>query len=388
MKPVLSTVIGSVQLDRSAPHARICGVRPASHSKLPWAISVAVVGALLAGAYVFTRDDRDPGDQTAVTSAGNERPRENAAATKRELLSRVSAAIRSRGNEGTGLDLLAYTDLAAARRQLGLPEDAGFPEPGKRRLLFALASRPLFSFRTLFGRNPDLGALGEVLEAEYIEAAASTNEAFSGPGADQVYRDDVIVVATRQPFEEIASKLRSDGGYEEVRDGLLVGGGRPNGRVASAEDDLRRLPFQAVGDAQGGVVVLAGLLPAARAAQAGAGTKLTPAAKLLAQLPGVAGVARGRFGAPCVSAIGLGEDAAPHAGELVVIVDGTAQADRFLFSGRTYEGGPGYPALDGEVAFSDATTNGNRARVHFRSTDRRNVTRIPAEEVEFPYDCE
>jgi len=61
-----------------------------SHSKLPWAISVAVVGALLAGAYVFTGDDRDSGDRAPVTPARNERLLENTAATKREVLARVS----------------------------------------------------------------------------------------------------------------------------------------------------------------------------------------------------------------------------------------------------------------------------------------------------------
>ena len=344
--------------------------------------------ALLLGAYVVTRDGReDAASRSAKGVAETEGPLENTTATKRELLARVSAAIRSRGNEGTGLDRLAYTDLAAARRQLGLPENAGFPGPGKRRLLFAFASRPLFSFGTLFGASPGLGVLGEVLESEHVEAAASTNEAFSGPGTDQVYSDDVIAVRTRQPFEEIASRLTSEGGYEAVADGLVVGGGRPNGRVASAVSDLHRFPFRAVGDAEGGVVVLGGSEESARATLGGEKTKLTPAAKLLAQLPGASGVARGRFGAPCVAAIGLTEDARPREGVLVAIVDDEAEASRFHFGGRTYESGPGYPALDGEVAFSAAMAEGSRARVRFRSTDERNATRIPAEEVEFPYGC-
>ncbi|MPZ92731.1 MAG: hypothetical protein GEU68_14110 [Actinobacteria bacterium] len=208
-------------------------------------------------------------EQRRVQEDRGDRGVEDATATDGELLARVSAAIRAGPGERRGFDVLAYTDLVAARELLGLPEGAGIPGPGKQRLLFSFASRPLFVFGTLFGRNPTLGVLGDVLDGGRIEAAASTNFAISGPGADQAYPRDVLVLRTRQPFDQIASRLRRWAGYEESADRLLVGGERADGVVVSAVRDVGRFPFPAVGDAGGGVVVFGGSAPAARAALRG-----------------------------------------------------------------------------------------------------------------------
>ena len=311
---------------------------------------------------------------------------EDRTATEGELLALVSAAIRAAPHPGAGGDdAIAYADLAAAREQLGLPEDAGFPGPRKRRLLFSFAARPLYGFGTLFGPDPGLGPLGRILDGGRIEVAVGTNFAFSGPLADEVGPGDVVVVRTRQPFGEMADRLRR-AGYEEVAGGLLLGGepiGLNEPRIATSYDGF---PFPAVGDAGGGVVVFGGSARAVRAALRGGGAEPTPAAELVAELPGVARLARGEpFGVDCVMAIGLGEEAAPRTGKLVVVVDGQAEADRLLFGGVTYVSG--FPASDSQVAFGEATAEGERATVRFSSTDRFNPTRLPIEEVWNPYDC-
>lgn len=301
-----------------------------------------------------------------------------------ELLAHVSAAIRATPYPA---DNIAYADLKTAREQLGLPEDAGFPGPDKRRLLFAVASRPLFSFGTLF-RKPSLGVLGDVLDSRQIETAVGTNFAFSGPGADVVYSDAVLVVRTGQPFAEIADRL-SEAGYTRAGNGLLISARTGEPEVLSTVPNLHRFPFQAVGTAGKGVVVFGGSVGAARAAQGGAEAKPTAVAKLIAELPGVSRIARRGGGGPCVVAVGLGEDAAPRQGELRVVVHGKAQANRFLtpFAGRTIES-TGFPGPGAQVTFADATAEGNRATVHFSSTDERNVTRLAVEDVAHAYGCQ
>jgi hypothetical protein len=281
---------------------------------------------------------------------------------------------------------IGYADLAA-REQLGLPKDDGITGPRKHRLLFSFAARPLFRFGTLFGPDQSLGPLGDVLDGRQIDVAVGTNFAFSGPLADEARPGDLVVVRTRQPFGEIADRLQRKEGYEGASEGLLLGGepielgGEP--RIASSYDGF---PFPVVSDAGGGVVVFGGSAGAVRAALEGAGAEPTAAAELLAELPGVARVARGGdFRADCVVAIGLGEDAAPREGTLAVVVVGEARAERLLFGGQAYVSG--FPGGRGEIAFAEATAEGDRATVRFSSTDRFNPTRLPIEEVVRPYDC-
>jgi hypothetical protein len=88
----------------------------------------------------------------------------------------------------------------------------------------------------------------------------------------------------------------------------------------------RTVLFPAVGDAGGGVVVFGGSLRAAQAALRGADVELTATAQLLASLPG-GRLAKGPS-ARCVLAMGLGEEAKPREGELVVVLDDPAQTER------------------------------------------------------------
>ena len=69
----------------------------------------------------------------------------------------------------------------------------------------------------------------------------------------------------------------------------------------------------------------------------------------------------------------------------MVVVDHEARAERLLFGGQTYESG--FPGSDGQVAFGEATAEGERAEIQFSSTDGSNPTRLPIEDVGKPYDC-
>lgn len=298
-----------------------------------------------------------------------------------ELLRRVSAALEAGPGElAPRDDVLAYANLAAARRQLGLPKDARFPGPGSGQLLSSLAMRPMFLFAPMLWGPPRLGPLGDLLDTGAIDALAGTSFAFAGPLADEVSRDDVLVVRTRQPFDEIAERLRLDYDYQGAADGLLIGEpiDRRSLRFAAGYDGI---PFPAVAHAGVGVVVFGGSARAARAAADDARAELTPAAGLVAELPGVGRLAQGGYG--CVVLVGLYEEAQPREGAVVVVVDGEARPGRFLFSGLKAAG----IAKGTRVTFAEAMADGAQVSSRFTSTDHVNATRLPIEDVERPYGC-
>lgn len=300
----------------------------------------------------------------------------------RELLVRISAVLRARPARAEWDDALAYADLQSARDQLGLPADAHISGPGKKRLLLSFATRPLFRFSTAIVGRPSLGPLGNMLDTGKLDVAVGTSFAFSGPGSSEIWPWDAVVLRTRQPFGGIAGLLRREG-YARAEHGLLVADRQPPDIPLLSPE----VPFPAVGNAGGGVIVFGGSAQAVRAGLRGAGAELTATAALLAELPGVARLASGPTAggqsSRCVVTVGLGEDAAPRDGALVVVVDGQAEASRLLFSGETR------PAMsDGaETVFGQAVAEGNRVSVPFSSTDRFYPTRLGAEEVAVPYDC-
>jgi hypothetical protein len=159
-------------------------------------------------------------------------------------------------------------------------------------------------------------------------------------------------------------------------------------------DDYHRIPavydgfpFPAVGNAGGGVVVLAGSAQGARAALAGESAELTPAAELVAELPGVSHVAYGEalLGFSCVVAFGMGEEAVPREGVLRAVVDGEAEAERFRYGGQ-YRGP--WASFEGEIRFAEPTVQGDRVTTRFASTDEFTATRPDGVEgVATPYRC-
>jgi hypothetical protein len=348
--------------------------RPSIRSRFAWSFLLAAV--VVSGCV---------GDTDGGGPEQGSRDVESSPPADRELLARVSAVVRAWPTLPGRDDAFAYADLRRARDQLGLPRNSDILGGGRRRLLLSLALRPLFRFLTAVVGEPSLGPLGHVLDTRRIDVAVGTSFAFSGPGSEEVWPWDVAVLRIRQPFREIADRLRREG-YEDTRDGLLVTD-RPPPRQLSLYP--HKVPFPAAGDAGGGVVVFGGSRSAVRAALQGAGAELTPTVALLGQLPGVGRVATGAAGwgpsasAPCVVAIGLGEDAAPREGQIVVLVDGKAEARRLLWGGSTYFA----MSANAEVVFGPATAAGNRASVRFRSTDAFNPTRLGVENVGAPYEC-
>lgn len=229
-----------------------------------------------------------------------------------------------------------------------------------------------------------MGPLGEVFDSRQIAAAAGTNFALSGPAADAVGPETLLVLRTSQPFGEITSHLGRMG-FEERSDGLLVDDDplpEPNGSVRFAST-YKGLPFPAVGAVDGGVVVLGGSPRVIGVALQEPADALTPVAELVAGLPGVARVARGFSPRSCVVAVGLGEDAAPRRGELQVIVDGAARGARLLFGGELKQ----WVSIGGEVKFAEPKEERERATTEFTSTDDFNATRLPIEDVNRPYEC-
>jgi len=354
------------------PGAKLAPLRhtaPSSRRSLTRWATICLVAAVLAFSGCLGGGE---GGGTEVSDV------EETNATDTELLARASAVLRTRPEavRRDWNDALAYADLDTAREELELPGDSPISGSGRQRLLLSFAARPLFEFSTVVAGDPSLGSLGDVLDGRRIEVAVGTNFAFSGPGADEIWPWDVVVLRTRQPFQEIAIRLRREG-YDEA-DGLLLNDRRPPGLARHR----REFPFPAVGNAGEGVIVLGGSARSVRVALRGAEAELTPTAALLARLPQVARVASGSSGR-CALAIGLGESAAPREGELVVAVDGEAQANRLLFAGRTYDA----MSSKAEVAFGEATADGNLVSARFTSTDEFNPTRLPVEDVERPYDC-
>lgn len=314
------------------------------------------------------------GDQDADGTTG----------TDRELLARASAALYLDSDDGSR-GQLSYTDLAGAREQLGLPGDAAPGPRGKWRTLASFAARPLFMLDSRFMFDARLvppSPLDDVFDGGRIEAAVSTNRAITFVGANVVEPESVIVLRTRQPFEEIAERLR-DEGYAEA-DGLLVSEqGRPD--CCPSAFTVDRVPFPAVGEADGVVVI--GSVRATRAALEGADPELTPAATMLAELPGVARAVRGwRTGRACIVAFGFGEDAEPREGEARVLIDGEARAERalFLLDVHTLDDGGA-----GELALAEPAVDGGLMTVPFSAPERgRRPVWVPAETADMPYDCD
>jgi hypothetical protein len=344
----------------------------------PWSrVSVPLVVLLLTACVGSPEDAKD-------------RPlsREEQVPTDWDLLARASAVLRAAPERAAWDTALAYADLDTARDQLGLAETASLLGPGKRRLLLSFATRPLFRFSTVIPGRPSLGPLSRVLDDQRIDVAVGTNFAFSGPGGDQIWPWDALLLRTRQPFKEIARLLRREG-YDDTAEGLLVADRRrPRVTPYTSYTYPSKVPFPAVGRAPGGIVVFGGSAQAVRAAQQGESrTDLVATAALMADLPGVARVAVGRtargLSGRCVVAVGLGEDATPRVGQMVVIVNQQAEGRRFAFNGLTFAA----ISEGAEVVFGQATGVGNRVRVRFTSTDLHYPTRLGAEDVAVPYDC-
>jgi hypothetical protein len=210
---------------------------------------------------------------------------------------------------------LAYADFAAAKEQLGLPEDADVAD-------FTTGDDPANVARQRLGTtaawllhylwNPQPTPLREAIDHAAIGAAAS-NVDQSGSG--------VSAIRTSQSFDDIARALERSG-YE--RDDDVLESKSPPGPS--------RL-YRVLADAGDGVIVLGFERPAVEDAVTGSAESDNLARALL---EGVDGVARGSLATvvdstslDCVRGLAVGESFDRDTAELRIEIDGEASADRF-----------------------------------------------------------
>lgn len=203
------------------------------------------------------------------------------------------------GRLPAGANRVASVDLDGARDQLGLPAGTGVDdvdvdaEPERARLLTVAALGLPY-----LGLPPEhTSALRAAIDTGLIHEAAAVVGFDTEHGA--------AVLRTDQAFADLAARL-ADEGYAQDDDLL----------VSDQSDDAIEYPV--VADGGDGTVVLAQSEAAARAVLDGGGGS-TPAVDMLARLTGVvatAGTVPGIAG--CGGRFGVGADAEPTTGQLVV----------------------------------------------------------------------
>ena len=240
-------------------------------------------------------------------------------------------------------EFVSYLDLDAAREELGLAEDTdpvseealhGEAEDEQAVELFLAAGSVLPHVTESFSQRFEIDATAAAIDHSRVSAAA-TGEGGAGGRA--------VVLATDQPFAEIAESLES-AGFEA--DGDVLAGDGVNPEPA----------FPYVAEAGDGTIVVAGELAAAEEAAAGE-VEEGEAAALLAELDQPqrqANVAA----TGCVTGSATGGDVGGSELEIVVRVDGEPEAERVeseaaLLTGETVE--LGEPEIDGDLVRVTAT---------------------------------
>ena len=232
---------------------------------------------------------------------------------KERPASRLDPLLMKLPTEGSFGNEIVAMDLDEARRQLGLPQDAdptrlSFKQLGRGRGRFLyVAQAPLAG---LLNPAPAIrnSPVAQTIDIGAIGAVAAT--VVHGP-------EEVTAIDTDQPFELIARRLERLGLTRE-------------GAVLVDEDPARVFPsFSVVADAGDGIVVLATTREAALAALDR--DELSPAAQVVRTVEGVIrrGVSLSSDDESCVRSFGLGQDLVPPEGEVLVRVDGEADAADF-----------------------------------------------------------
>jgi len=212
-----------------------------------------------------------------------------------------------------GKDLMA-TDLVGAREQLRLPADADpFANPGivttvDGRLTNGSESREFREFRlgnlTIQMLPIYLGRALGAFDGREITAAAATRVGT---------RKEVMILATRQDFDDVAAALK-ERGFQEEGD-LLLAGNEPRPEPS----------FSAVADTGDGAIVLAGSAEAAEEVLTGG--ESSEAATVLESVRGVARSASTRIQSDCLIGIAAGQDLEPPEGQIALRIRGEPSAD-------------------------------------------------------------
>ena len=248
-----------------------------------------------------------------------------------------------------GQPRLIFADFAAAREQLGLPEDAvlaDFPagdeagNVGRQRL--ATTASLILPYLSI---PPRQGPLRKAIDQREIAAVASNAET-GAPG--------VTVLRTSQSFEDIAATLERRGYTRDgnvavhtklehkVRDGqprsrgsveVLERGEQSNPAPLKAGVVRRLFSYPVVADGGDGLIVLGYSRRTVESGVAGSAGSDQLARALLER---VDGVARGSVATvvdstniDCVQGLAVGESFDPERAELTIEIDGEASGDRF-----------------------------------------------------------
>jgi hypothetical protein len=236
-----------------------------------------------------------------------------------------------------------YLDLEATRQELGVAADTdpvseealtGDADDEQAAELYLTAGIVLPHVTESFSERFELDATGEAIDHSQVSAAAS------GEGGDG---GRAVVLATDQPFDEIAQSLEA-AGFEA--DGDVLSGANADPEPA----------FPYVAETGDGTVVLATELAAAEEAAAGE-TSASDAAALAGKLdqPQRQALAAEQ---DCVRGFAVGGDAVGGELEIVIRVDGEPDADRVANEAALISGGTivlGEAEVDGDLVRVTAT---------------------------------
>jgi hypothetical protein len=223
-----------------------------------------------------------------------------------ETAQNPAVALAERIPEGPVAAVTAV-DLAAARDALGLPPDAApigaSPDDSGEELRFASVVGTAI---------PHLGQPRDVPVAEAIdpgEVTAAASSAFSGPEA-------VTVLATEQPFDEIAASLE-DAGY------------RREGEVLQTLESGTEVVHTIVAGGDGVVAMGGDLELVSSAAEGETPSPSGTDRELLASLAEAPAISAVGSRDACVEGFAVADELAGGRGEMEIVAAGEASADRF-----------------------------------------------------------
>lgn len=272
----------------------------------------------------------------AMMGCGSESVPKDGTADAR-LMELLSAAIRL--DRETESDAVSYSDFVQARKQLELADDVS---------AYDIKLSPLGGALN-YAAGPDESPLERAIDGSSVVTAASRNIAFGIPALD--------AVRTEQPFSEIATALQNEG-YEKDRDLWVDRGSLPD-------------PGSVVADAGDGVLLLGGSEEFVRKVLSTEDPPASRSTRLIDEVPGVARVAFSNNEAveeslpKCVVAVAAGQDLSPNNGEMLLVLDEKADADKLKGSDSATPGG--------SVVLGDAVASGNKLRVDLSSNDPLNA---------------
>lgn len=238
-------------------------------------------------------------------------------------------------------EVVTYLDLDAAREALSLPEDA---DPADQEALDGLdQDDPLVEFFSVSGsalphvsdaltRTFELDATGLAIDHAQVSAAATSRVAEGGP---------VEVLQSDQSFDEVAEELE-DTGFEQ--DGDVLSG--------ESADPKPALPY--VADAGDGRIVIASTREQADGAIAGGDEEPSESIALLDDLDQPQRAASGISSeGSCLTGFAVGGEVGGGGLEIVLQVDGEADADRVAGEVPALAGESpprlGEPTVDGDL---------------------------------------